>query len=170
MQPTLGLLYKFPIEDIDDDSQDGVFVGTYRDYNLFAQYVHSNYNEVNNYNVFYIKKDKEIELINVDVDFLSIDNLIWFVGYPTFPHPATLNNRETTSVRVNDRDIKKAWIKHLYAKSVVLSIAAAPPSLDGKFSGGPLYKRDKREAKNYKSTKGGSKTRRIKKNKNKKQQ
>ena len=185
MEPTLGSVYAFTTQEIDNDSKYknivndtgyGVFVGTHRDYNLFAEYIPSHYSGVNNYDVFYINKKQDIEEMNVELNN-SYEGLIWFVESSEFPHPA-MAQRRTTSIRITDTDIEKAWRKHLQnmasahgkhlsAKRIATWLSAAPPTTlkkNKKFSGGPLYKRADKSYNFNKTNKNKNK------NKNKKQQ
>jgi hypothetical protein len=187
MEPTLGSVYAFTTQEINNDSKYkdilndtgyGVFVGTHRDYNLFAEYIPSHYSGVNNYDVFYINKKQDIEEMNLELnDELnnSYEGLIWFVESSEFPHPTAMAKRRTTSIRITDTDIEKAWRKHLQkmaiargkhlsAKRIATWLSAAPPTTlkKKKFSGGPFYKR---ALANH-----TSRTRNNKKNNNKKQQ
>ena len=173
MEPTLGLLYKFPIWEIDDDWRHqnnaqgrivngldrvtypdnyGIFVGTHGEYNLFAFTVASEYHDENIYQIFYIKKDIEIEEMDSVPEIPYIDYVEWFVGSPMFPHPVAMDERRTTYVRITDTNIEAAWRqhlqneaiargKHLSAKKVATYMALIPPGPG--FSGGPLYKRAK---------------------------
>jgi hypothetical protein len=195
MEPQLGFFYRFPTWETDDEltyenngtgrrvgfyrttnnDEYGSFVGTHRDYYLFAIHIPSEYSGENMYEILYIKNDKEIQETEYDPDIPYLDFLVWFVAWSEFPHPTTMSQRRTTSIRITETDMKKAWRKHLQnmaiargknlsAKKIAVAAATAPPSLNRRFSGGPLYKR---AANSYKSNTGGSKT---KKNKNKKKQ
>jgi hypothetical protein len=190
MEPTLGLLYKFPIWEIDDDWRHqnnaqgrivnglnriiypdnyGIFVGTHGEYNLFTFTVASQYHDENIYQIFYIKKNAEIEEMDSVPEIPYIDYVEWFVGSPMFPHPVAMDERRTTYLRVTDTDIEAAWRQHLQdqaiahgkklsAKKVATYMALIPPA--GRFSGGPLYKRAKANFKagsRKQKSKGGKK-------------
>lgn len=193
MAPTLGFLYRFPTFEVDDDweyernalgrvvnrlrpitysDNYGIFVGTHGDYNLFADYIPTQYTDENTYHIFYIKKNEEIEEMESLPEIPYIDYVEWFVGSSAFPHPVAIDNeRRTTYVRVTDTDIEAAWRqhlqnraiahgKHLSAKRIATWMTALPPT--GRFSGGPFYKKAKA---NFKA--GSRKSRRKSKSKSK---
>jgi len=141
MEPQLGLLYRFPTLEVDDewtyerngrgrvvnrfhavthDEAYAIFVGTHGEYNLFAFHRVSQYNNDNiTYEIFYIKKDEEgVEEMEHAPDMPYEDYLIWFVGSPAFPHPAAISQDQTTSIRVTAEEIEAAWRQHLQDKAI----------------------------------------------------
>lgn len=133
----------------------GIFIGTHKDYLLFASPIPTQYTKRYKFEIYYIHNSDEDEISDApyDLGMPLVDDLVALVASHDFHHP-NKNPHSTTSTRVNSKNIAEFIGKHKAAKKIAAFMESAPPALSSvmgprkkgapwpprKFTGGPYFK------------------------------